>query len=108
MQACTEQIRLKDKLLRGEQVYSEDPVEASGTILCVQHPSVYTLGAGSTVQNALFDTAKPPIPLHRTERGGEITYHGPGQLVVYPVINLKHFKPDLHQYLRQLEEVVIR
>lgn len=74
----------------------------------MQHPPVYTLGAGSTVDNALFDLASPPAPLFRTERGGEITYHGPGQLVVYPVLDLKRFRPDLHWYLRQLEDVVIR
>lgn len=79
-----------------------------GTILLLQHPPVYTLGAGSTENNLLFDIDSPPAPVYRTERGGEVTYHGPGQLVVYPILNLKALKPDLHWYLRSLEEVVMQ
>lgn len=78
------------------------------TVLLLQHPPVYTLGAGSTTDHLKFDPASPPHPLHRTERGGEVTYHGPGQLVLYPIMNLKMHTPDLHWYLRNLEEVVIR
>lgn len=55
-----------------------------------------------------FDFENPPLPLHRTERGGLITYHGPGQLVGYPLLDLNRFKKALHWYLRQMEEVVIR
>lgn len=55
-----------------------------------------------------FDPSNPPLPLHRTERGGEVTYHGPGQLVMYPILNLQRLEPDLHLYLRGLEETVIR
>ena len=55
-----------------------------------------------------FDPNDPPLPLHRTERGGEVTYHGPGQVVVYPILNLQRLQPDLHLYLRGLEEVVCR
>ena len=80
----------------------------SDTLLLLQHPSVYTLGAGSTTAHLHFDPESPPHPLHRTERGGEVTYHGPGQLVMYPIMNLKLHTADLHWYLRSLEEVVIR
>ena len=79
-----------------------------GSVLLLQHPPVLTLGAGSTEDNLLFDTNHPPFPLFRTERGGEATYHGPGQLVMYPILDLQKLKPDLHWYLRCLEEVVIR
>lgn len=79
-----------------------------GYLLLLQHPPVFTLGAGSTEDNLLFDPRDPPLPIFRTERGGEVTYHGPGQLVLYPVINLQNLKPDLHWYLRSLEEVIIR
>ena len=78
-----------------------------GSVLLLQHPPVLTLGAGSTEANLKFDPEHPPLPLHRTERGGEVTYHGPGQLVMYPILNLQRFTPDLHWYLRSLEEVVI-
>ncbi|CAL8468759.1 g8299 [Coccomyxa elongata] len=80
----------------------------AGLLLLVQHPPVYTLGSGSSLNHLGFDPASPPHPLFRTERGGEVTYHGPGQLVVYPIINLRRFQPDLHWYLRSLEEVIIR
>lgn len=79
-----------------------------GSAILLQHEPVYTLGAGATEAHLKFDAAAPPLPLHRTERGGEVTYHGPGQLVMYPILNLKLFQTDLHWYLRSLEEVVIR
>ncbi|KAL4444215.1 hypothetical protein ABPG75_011952 [Micractinium tetrahymenae] len=81
-----------------------------GTLLLLQHPPVYTLGAGATEGHLRFDPAAPPLPLHRTERGGEVTYHGPGQLVLYPILDLRclPLQPDLHWYLRSLEEVAIR
>ena len=55
-----------------------------------------------------FDPNASPYELHRIERGGEVTYHAPGQLVGYPIVNLERHQKDLHWYLRQLEEVVIR
>jgi lipoyl(octanoyl) transferase len=78
------------------------------TLLLVEHPPVYTLGQGSTPEYLKFSPQAPPHPLFRIERGGEVTHHCPGQLVGYPILNLKRHKPDLHWYLRQLEEVVIR
>ncbi|KAJ0085571.1 hypothetical protein Patl1_09099 [Pistacia atlantica] len=69
---------------------------------------VYTLGTASSEKYLNFDIKNPPFQIYRTERGGEVTYHGPGQLVMYPIINLRNHKMDLHWYLRALEEVVIR
>ncbi|GIL86332.1 hypothetical protein Vretimale_13698 [Volvox reticuliferus] len=83
------------------------PRGSHNVVLLLQHPPVYTLGAGSTTDHLRFTPDASPIPLYRTERGGEVTYHGPGQLVMYPILDLQAFKPDLHWYLRQLEEVVI-
>jgi hypothetical protein len=92
--------------------HAGDSHSTSGTsqdrLLLLQHHPVYTLGTGSTPAHLRFDPSAPPLPLHRTERGGEVTYHGPGQLVMYPVLNLRNHQQDLHWYLRQLEEVVIR
>ncbi|KAG2434099.1 hypothetical protein HXX76_007826 [Chlamydomonas incerta] len=77
--------------------------------ILLQHPPVYTLGTGSTLDHLRFPPGAPPIPLYRTERGGEVTYHGPGQLVLYPILDLQSppLRPDLHWYLRQLEQVII-
>ena len=76
-------------------------------LLCLlEHPSVYTLGQASNTSFVRFEPGE--YDLHRIERGGEVTYHTPGQLVGYPILNLQHYRPDLHWYLRQLEEVVIR
>ncbi len=82
--------------------------DVAGFLLLVQHPPVYTLGSGSSLAHLGFDPASPPHPLFRTERGGEVTFHGPGQLVIYPIINLRRFQTDLHWYLRSLEDVIIR
>lgn len=77
--------------------------------LVLEHPSVYTLGRGATMANVKFDPAVDThLKLLRVDRGGEVTYHGPGQVVVYPILDLNHHKRDLHWYLRQVEEVVIR
>lgn len=77
-------------------------------LLLLEHPPVYTLGRGATEAFLKFSPSQPPAELHRIERGGEVTYHGPGQVVAYPILNLQRYQPDLHWYLRQLEEVVIR
>ncbi|KAG1659111.1 hypothetical protein FOA52_015904 [Chlamydomonas sp. UWO 241] len=78
-------------------------------LLILQHAPVYTLGSGSTTDHVLFDALSSPIPLVRTERGGEVTYHGPGQLVMYPILDLQSapHSPDLHWYMRSLEQVII-
>lgn len=79
-----------------------------GSLIILQHNPVYTLGQGSTIDNLKFDADNPPHPLFRIERGGEVTYHGPGQLVMYPILNLRLLQTDLHWYLRNLEETIIR
>ncbi|XP_010461556.1 PREDICTED: putative lipoyltransferase-like protein, chloroplastic [Camelina sativa] len=82
--------------------------ECSDTVILLQHPPVYTMGTGSSEDYLNFDVKDAPFDIYRTERGGEVTYHGPGQLVMYPIINLRNHKMDLHWYLRKLEEVAIR
>ncbi|XP_057434894.1 octanoyltransferase LIP2p, chloroplastic-like [Lotus japonicus] len=100
---------LQKDIVREKKAQIENEGDCSDTLIILQHPSVYTLGSGSTTQqNLKFDIENPPFHIHRTERGGEVTYHGPGQLVMYPIINLRRHKMDLHWYLRTLEEVVIR
>ena len=76
-------------------------------LLLLEHPRVYTLGTGSTLDFVKFDPQETEYEIHRIERGGEVTYHCPGQLVGYPIINLRYYQQDLHWYLRQLEAVII-
>jgi lipoyl(octanoyl) transferase len=64
------------------------PPPPRDALVLLQHPPVYTLGAGATREHLRFDPCSPPHPLHRVERGGEVTYHGPGQLVLYPLLDL--------------------
>ena len=77
-------------------------------LIMLEHPPVYTLGQGSSLDFLKFDPKTTPYELHRIERGGEVTHHAPGQLVGYPILNLERHQKDLHWYLRQLEEVMIR
>jgi lipoyl(octanoyl) transferase len=77
------------------------------SLLLLQHEPCYTLGRGASTAHLGFDAAAPPLPLFRIDRGGEVTHHAPGQLVLYPVLDLQRHGADLHLYLRQLEGVVI-
>lgn len=77
-------------------------------LILLQHPPVYTLGLGSDEQFLKFDPERSPDEVVRIERGGEVTYHCPGQIVGYPILNLAFHRKDLHWYLRQLEEVLIQ
>lgn len=77
-------------------------------LILLQHPPVYTLGLGSDERFLKFDPDQSLFEVIRIERGGEVTYHCPGQLVGYPILNLTFYQKDLHWYLRQLEEVLIQ
>lgn len=77
-------------------------------LILLEHPPVYTLGQGASLDFLKFDPATEGKQVYRVERGGEVTYHTLGQLVGYPILNLRHYQQDLHWYLRQLEEVLIR
>lgn len=81
------------------------------TLLTVEHPSVYTVGRGGYAQGLRTEPGyleQMGIEILNTDRGGSITYHGPGQLVVYPVFNIKSFNNDCLFYLRFIEEVIIK
>lgn len=90
------------------------PVKASypnNHLLFCEHPSVYTLGKSGKQENLLLAEAQlqeKQIDYHHINRGGDITFHGPGQLVGYPILDLDQFFNDIHKYLRYLEEAVIR
>jgi lipoyl(octanoyl) transferase len=101
-----ETVDQKIRLRKGE---SEESTK--NYILFCQHPHVYTLGKSGDEQNLLLDEsglADHDAKFYKINRGGDITYHGPGQLVVYPIFDLDHFFSDIHKYLRYLEEAVIQ
>ncbi|MFM7264813.1 MAG: lipoyl(octanoyl) transferase LipB [Cyanobium sp.] len=84
-----------------------DAAVASEALLLLEHEACYTLGRGGDPAFLRFDPAHPPHPLLRIDRGGEVTHHAPGQLVAYPVLDLRPRGADLHCYLRELEGAVL-
>ena len=85
--------------------------EITDVLLLAEHPPTLTIGKSGKLENVLAsqeELAQNGIPLFFVDRGGDVTYHGPGQLVGYPIIDLKGRRRDLRQYVRELEEVIIR
>jgi len=80
-------------------------------LLFVEHPNVYTLGKSGKYSHLLIseeELAQKNATFYKIDRGGDITYHGPGQIVGYPILDLDNFFTDIHKYLRFLEEVIIK
>jgi len=94
-------VQLQERLVALKQQES-----LADTLLFVEHPHVYTLGRGGDELNVL---SAQEVPVHRASRGGDVTYHGPGQLVVYPIIDLRSkLRKDVHRYVRHLEQTAIK
>jgi len=88
-----------------------EPLPVPNYLITCQHPPVYTLGKSGKPEHLLLDDAgleQLGARYYKINRGGDITHHGPGQLVVYPILDLENFFTDIHRYLRELEEAVIR
>ncbi len=88
-----------------------DGLDTTNYLLFVEHPHVYTLGKSGHMENVLMgeqEMKEKGIQFFRSNRGGDITYHGPGQLVGYPILDLEKWYTDIGKYLRNLEEVAIR
>ena len=88
----------------------EIKTETKNHLIFCEHPHVYTLGKSGKIDNLLLDDSElkeKQAEFYRINRGGDITYHGPGQLVGYPIFDLDHFFTDIHKYLRYLEEAII-
>ena len=97
-QALTLQEALVEQRRRGEGQDGKD------TLLLLEHPPVFTLGRGA---DESFVLNPRHIPVYRVSRGGQVTFHGPGQLVGYPILALPHQRRDVHAYIRSLENVLI-
>ena len=85
-------------------------LQTQNHFLFVEHPHVYTLGKSGDISNLLLSEeqlAEKGATFYKINRGGDITYHGPGQIVGYPILDLDNFFTDIHKYLRFLEEVII-
>lgn len=94
-------LELQEKLVQKKQ---REP--SPDVLLFVEHPHVYTLGRGGKEANVL---APGDVAVYRTSRGGDVTYHGPGQLVVYPIVDLRSkLRKDVHRYVRNLELSAMR
>ncbi|MDP0490289.1 MAG: lipoyl(octanoyl) transferase LipB [Verrucomicrobiota bacterium JB023] len=92
--------------IQGEILQKRVTGQGEDTLLLLEHAPVYTIGR-TRDQSSLANRDHLPHPVFEISRGGQATYHGPGQLVGYPIINLRPFGQDLHRYLRDLEESLI-
>lgn len=104
--AWTLQEWIMQRLLDGRRAARQLP----HVILLLEHPPVYTLGKSGNPRNLLLDDdalRARGAEFHRIDRGGDITFHGPGQLVAYFLLDLERYYRDLHRYMRDLEEIVI-
>ncbi len=99
-----------DRKLANRHLPAAEQQPTPNYLLFCQHPHVYTLGKSGSEHNLLLDEhglQARQAAYYKINRGGDITYHGPGQLVVYPILDLDNFFTDIHKYLRLLEEAVI-
>jgi len=101
MEARDIQIKAREKVRQG---FSD------GILITLQHPPVYTLGRSGGFENILMPMGEleKKAEIYQTERGGNITFHGPGQIVAYPILNLNKWEKDVHLYVYMLEEMIIR
>ncbi|MGO3708313.1 MAG: lipoyl(octanoyl) transferase LipB [Mesonia hippocampi] len=100
--------KILDKKIQNRRENKQE--QTPNYFLLVEHPHVYTLGKSGDIKNLLLSEeklAEKGATFYKINRGGDITYHGPGQIVGYPILDLENFFTDIHKYLRLLEEMVI-
>jgi lipoyl(octanoyl) transferase len=99
-----------DQKLLNQRLPEADRTITPGYLLFVEHPPVYTLGKSGEINNLLLNStqlAEKSVSFYKTNRGGDITFHGPGQLVGYPILDLENFGMGLRQYIYSMEEAII-
>ena len=106
------QTELLDEIvaLKRKKRNATEEIVTPNHFLFVEHPHVYTLGKSGDISNLLLNEEKlkeKKATFYKINRGGDITYHGPGQIVGYPILDLENFFTDIHKYLRLLEEAII-
>ena len=100
-----------DIKLSNRDIPKQEQLKGRHHLLFCEHPPVITLGRSGSIENLLFNKeflASKGIQFYKNNRGGDITFHGPQQIVGYPILDLDHFFTDIHKYMRFLEEMIIR
>jgi lipoyl(octanoyl) transferase len=104
-------VEIKSLKWRNEDENIATETDTTHHLLFVEHPPVYTLGKSGKIEHVLIseeERKKNDLGFFRINRGGDITFHGPGQIVAYPILDLEKFYTDIGKYMRNLEEVIIR
>lgn len=99
-----------DRKIANRKADSSAVIQTENYLIFCEHPHVYTLGKSGSLDNLLLNKEelnRHHAQFYKINRGGDITYHGPGQIVGYPILDLEHFFTDIHKYLRFLEEGII-
>ncbi len=100
----------QEAILKQQVALKQQGLPTTNYLIFVEHPNVYTLGKSGNINNVLLNEQEledKNIQFFKTNRGGDITYHGPGQIVGYPIFDLENFKADIGWYLRTMEQVII-
>lgn len=109
-QLLQENVKVKSAVHSQQRAVLPDALPTKHYLLLVEHPPVYTLGKSGKIEHVLIneqEREEKGIQFFQTNRGGDITFHGPAQLVGYPILDLEKFYTDIGRYLRELEEVII-
>lgn len=102
-----EALLLQEKLFNAQLKNLEENKPSSNTLIFLQHHPVYTLGKSGDLKNLKVPVEETDAEFYKTSRGGDITYHGPGQLTGYPIFNLKSFNIGVREYVETLEQCII-
>ncbi|MFT5828791.1 MAG: lipoyl(octanoyl) transferase [Urechidicola sp.] len=107
-QAYEETWKLQQEYFSDALAAKKEGRSVESKVLYVEHPPVFTLGKSADKNNILLSEDILGAPVFRIERGGDVTFHGPGQLLIYPIIDLEQFNMNLREYVYNMEEVIIR